>query len=71
MSNNVSRSRGPGDAEPSAPGDDADVALEGIVIADGGWSSEDAGAPRISAFIWGGKVRPTPVIPFGRWKGAA
>jgi len=27
--------------------------------------------PRIAAFIWGGKVRPTPTLPFGRWKGAA
>lgn len=27
--------------------------------------------PRISAFIWGGKVKPTPTLPFGRWKGAA
>lgn len=25
--------------------------------------------PRISAFIWGGKVRPTPTLPYGRWKG--
>jgi hypothetical protein len=27
--------------------------------------------PRIAAFIWGGKVRPAPTLPFGRWKGAA
>jgi hypothetical protein len=27
--------------------------------------------PRISAFVWGGKVRPSPTLPFGRWKGAA
>ncbi len=30
-----------------------------------------ADRPRIAAFIWGGKVRPTPSLPFGRWKGAA
>ena len=24
--------------------------------------------PRITAFIWGGKVRPVPTLPFGRWK---
>ena len=27
--------------------------------------------PRIAVFIWGGKVRPAPTLPFGRWKGAA
>jgi len=27
--------------------------------------------PRIAAFIWGGKTRPTPTLPYGRWKGAA
>jgi len=44
--------------------------LRGIVITRG----EDEAVrrrPRISAFIWGGKVRPTPTLPFGRWKGAA
>lgn len=45
--------------------------LEGIVIADGRWVTEDRRAPRITAFIWGGKVRPTPTLPYGRWKGAA
>ncbi len=24
--------------------------------------------PLISAFIWGGKVRPEPTLPYGRWK---
>lgn len=24
--------------------------------------------PVITAFIWGGKVRPEPTLPFGRWK---
>jgi len=28
-------------------------------------------SPRISAFIWGGKVRPQPTLPFGRWKEVA
>lgn len=27
--------------------------------------------PMISAFIWGGKVRPEPTLPFGRWKSTA
>ncbi|HET9985968.1 MAG TPA: hypothetical protein VFQ38_20380 [Longimicrobiales bacterium] len=26
--------------------------------------------PVISAFIWGGKVRPMPTLPYGRWKRA-
>lgn len=43
----------------------------GIVIADGRGGTRSGDEPRISAFIWGGKVRPTPVLPFGRWKGAA
>ncbi len=30
-----------------------------------------AGKPRISAFIWGGKVRPVPTLPYGRWKPTA
>ena len=34
-----------------------------------GWRVE--GEPRIAAFIWGGKTRPTPTLPYGRWKGAA
>lgn len=44
----------------------------GIVVTDcpGGLSSEEE-HPRIAAFIWGGKVRPTPTLPYGRWKGAA
>lgn len=28
-------------------------------------------SPRIAAFIWGGKVRPQPTLPFGRWKEVA
>jgi hypothetical protein len=37
----------------------------GIVIQDGG---KPPRRPVISAFIWGGKVRPVPTLPFGRWK---
>ena len=43
--------------------------LRGIVITQGGASAPRQ--PRISAFIWGGKVRPAPTLPYGRWKGAA
>ena len=52
------------------PGDD----LPGIVVADGrqgGVSAASAAEPRILAFIWGGKVRPSPTLPYGRWRGAA
>lgn len=46
--------------------------LTGIVIASGRSKiGSEALAPRIAAFIWGGKVRPTPTLPYGRWKGAA
>ncbi len=40
----------------------------GIVIHD-----VDAPEPKpvISAFIWGGKVRPEPTLPYGRWKPTA
>lgn len=44
----------------------------GIVITDcQGDLSSRRSHPRIAAFIWGGKVRPTPTLPYGRWKGAA
>ncbi|MCJ7626927.1 MAG: hypothetical protein MUO50_00940 [Longimicrobiales bacterium] len=50
----------------------SDESSAGIVVTD---SQRDAfgggGHPRIAAFIWGGKVRPTPTLPYGRWKGAA
>lgn len=46
--------------------------MTGIVIASGRKSTgNDTLVPRIAAFIWGGKVRPTPTLPYGRWKGAA
>ncbi len=41
----------------------------GIVIVDR--NNDEGLRPRVAAFIWGGKVRPTPVLPFGREKGAA
>jgi hypothetical protein len=44
--------------------------LRGIVITRGDQESASR-RPRIAAFIWGGKVRPNPTLPFGRWKGAA
>lgn len=49
----------------------AERGLPGIVIADGRRQASPEREPRIAAFIWGGKVRPTPTLPFGRWKGAA
>jgi len=48
---------------PSAP--------PGIVIADGVQRSGGVRLPRIHAFVWGAKVRPTPTLPYGRWKGMA
>jgi hypothetical protein len=46
--------------------------VQGIIVADRKVDGVDAGGrPRISAFIWGGKVKPTPTLPYGRWKGAA
>jgi hypothetical protein len=47
--------------------------LHGIVVNDGRRPDPSASAPvpRIAAFIWGGKVRPSPTLPYGRWKGAA
>ncbi len=39
--------------------------VRGIVISSG--VRREPG-PRIAAFIWGGKVRPVPTLPYGRWK---
>ena len=48
--------------------------LAGIVVA-AGWpdpSREKASPePRIAAFVWGGKVRPCPTLPFGKWAAAS
>jgi hypothetical protein len=38
----------------------------GIVV-QGGRSKEHR--PKAVAFVWGGKVRPQPSLPYGRWKG--
>lgn len=39
------------------------MATPGIVIRGG---FEPPRQPRVVAFIWGGKVRPVPAIPYGR-----
>ena len=45
---------------------------QGIVVADRkAGRTVEGDRPRIAAFIWGGKVKPTPTLPYGRWKGAA
>lgn len=57
------------------PGRDRDPQLDcegdlpGIVIH--GREEEAPSPPRIQAFIWGGEVPAHPVLPYGRWKGAA
>ena len=44
----------------------------GIVVTDRqGNLTDRQNHPRIAAFIWGGKTRPAPTLPYGRWKGAA
>ena len=46
--------------------------VQGIVVADRkGDGAATGDGPRIAAFIWGGKVKPAPTLPYGRWKGAA
>ena len=46
--------------------------IQGIVVTDGSQGGfQLSSEPRIQAFIWGGKVRPSPILPYGRWKGAA
>ncbi len=37
----------------------------GIIVLDG---AHPEVRPQIAAFVWGGKVRPVPTLPFGRWK---
>ncbi|MHB1170133.1 MAG: hypothetical protein ACYC28_12715 [Longimicrobiales bacterium] len=41
---------------------EAELMPAGIVIRD---RQEPQRRPAITAFIWGGKVRPTPSLPFG------
>lgn len=64
MASETRRAQAPGGA------DDRD-GLAGIVVSDARYEGAPQAEPRIAAFIWGGKVRPTPTLPFGRWKGAA
>ena len=45
------------------PGSDRSSATRGIVIRGG---FEPLRRPRVVAFIWGGKTRPVPAIPYGR-----
>lgn len=41
----------------------------GIVVVDPPVEEvEDEARPRIEMFVWGGKVRPQPTLPYGRWK---
>jgi hypothetical protein len=44
---------------------DCEESLPGIIIASGDRLPE-ARDPKISAFIWGGKVQPSPALPYGR-----
>jgi hypothetical protein len=37
----------------------------GIVVQDG---RPTQAKPKAIAFVWGGKVRPQPSLPYGRWK---
>ncbi len=48
-----------------------DETVQGIVVHDVKTEGLPSDGPRIAAFIWGGKVKPTPTLPYGRWKGAA
>ena len=62
------KGRGRGDEEEIL----AEETVQGIVVADRKAEvTVPADGPRIAAFIWGGKVIPTPTLPYGRWKGAA
>ena len=59
----------PGQGEPDVTERDAGTEKElpaGIVIH--GTEEKEPKPPLITAFIWGGKVRQEPTLPFGRWK---
>lgn len=45
-----------------------EAGARGIVVLDGARLEV---RPQITAFVWGGKVRPVPTLPFGRWKTSA
>lgn len=51
--------------EAPVPSEETENEAAGILIRD---RVEPIRPPMISAFIWGGKVRPMPTLPFGRWK---
>lgn len=53
--------------EVKTPGEQV-AGAAGIIIKD---QMEPVQRPVIAAFIWGGKVRPTPTLPYGRWKQSA
>lgn len=54
--------------EVQAPSEREADGAAGILVRD---RVEPVRPPLISAFIWGGKVRPVPTLPFGRWKPSA
>lgn len=45
-------------------------ALPGIVISRSP-ECDDGAHPRITAFVWGGKVQPGPTLPYGRARRSA
>lgn len=61
------RSKGTGRVQ--SGGEGRCTPLPGIIIH--GRQAGPPATPRIQAFIWGGKLPPTPTLPYGRWKGAA
>lgn len=43
--------------------------VPGIVIAVGRQTGRASPRrPQIEAFVWGARVRPSPTLPYGRWK---
>ena len=64
----MSKGNGVGWAEEMGDSD----TVQGIIVTDRKTEKiRRTESPRISAFIWGGKVKPAPTLPYGRWKGAA
>ena len=64
----MSKGRGSGVEEELNTGE----TVQGIVVTDReAKRTVPAEGPRIAVFIWGGKVKPSPTLPYGRWKGAA
>lgn len=61
--------RGTGGGRDDQRGDARWRPLPGIVIH--GRRAAPPATPRIHAFIYGGKVPHAPILPYGRWKGAA